>query len=244
MPGDLGRQADDAAVDVGRARRGDDAGDLLGGGDRDRVGVDVDPGVPGGGDLARDVEGGVRRADRQDHRGPRDQPVERHPGQLGRQRAPGRRPGPPGRIPEHLVPDRDQAAADGGPHLPGMQQPDGRHRASSALGVVPPHCAGSPRRATTPGPNLHPTGICRRASRPGPAGLNDEHPYHDPGWRSPGTAVDTGADGRSGALLTRRVAVASPTIMPGGVGSDRSAPLLITPKNAGLATTATRPSDR
>ena len=128
VAGDLGRQADDPAVDVGRARRRHDGGDLLGGGDRDRVRVDVDPGVPGRGDLRGDVEGGVRRADREDHRGPLDQPVERHPGQLARQRAPGGRPRPAGRVPEHLMPDRDQAAADGGPHLPRVQQPNGRHR--------------------------------------------------------------------------------------------------------------------
>ena len=43
--------------------------------------------------------------------------------------------------------------------------------------------------------------------------------------------------------IDQAVAVASPTRRPGGIGSDRSAPLLITPKNAGLAT-ANRPSDR
>jgi hypothetical protein len=39
-----------------------------------------------------------------------------------------------------------------------MQQPHGRHGSSSALGGIPPHCAGSPPSAAAPGPNLHPNG--------------------------------------------------------------------------------------
>ena len=69
----------------------------------------------------RDVEGGVRRADREDHRGLGDEVVELHPGQLVGEGAPRCRPRSPGGIPEHLMTNRDEAAAHGGTHLPGMQ---------------------------------------------------------------------------------------------------------------------------
>src|SRR6266699_570047 len=121
-----GRRADDAAVDEGGARGLDRSADLARGRGRDRIGVDVNAAEVFFGDRPGQIERAVRRADGKHDLGRRERAVEGfaflEPRRL--------RALPGGgaaalRYPQHVKTAGNEARAQRGAHLAGMQQGDG-----------------------------------------------------------------------------------------------------------------------
>ena len=123
------RRADDAGIDIARARGLDHAPHRARRLRRDRIGVDVDAAEAAGGDRARQLQRRMRRTDGEHdigrlHRARQRFDVLEAAG-LG---APARRGAAAGGGPQDAMSARDEAGADGGAHLARVQHGYGAHR--------------------------------------------------------------------------------------------------------------------